>query len=913
MHQAARHTAGFGVVLIEMPPQQILWHTKTVSDVLETLCSRERGLTKEEASERFHKYGPNKLPEGKADSFFIIFARQFQSPLIYILLAAAAVVLLMGETIDAAIIFAVLLFNAIVGTIQEGRAQNALLALKKFAETSATVMRDGRELIVPDAEIVAGDIILLQEGEKVPADARVISAITLKTDEAGLTGESGPITKTDATVPAPTLPVADRKNMVFKGTHVLSGSGSAIVVAAGLATEIGKIAQKISSIDTEIPLKTNIRYLSRLIIAAVASINVALIVLGVLSGKSLTEMFTTAVALSVSLIPEGLPIVMTLVLATGVWRMSKRNVLVKRLQAVEALGQTKVIAVDKTGTLTRNEMLLQRVYTDGTQFDITGSGYAPEGEATQGGDSIDPLSHAELLFSARIAAFCASARLSYLEETKTWKVAGDPTEAAMLVFSEKIGFRRDTMERETPKIFELPFDYRRKYHAVIRSVDGKNFLTVVGAPENVLGLCKKSWHTGGTKILTEEKEKELEAVFHRFARSGFRVVAYAVNPDSNRIVDGNDMPPLTFVGFFGMRDALRDEVKEAVQRVRSAGMRVVMITGDHMLTAQAIAKEADIWRSGDGILTGEDIDAMFDEELAVKVAHTTVFARVTPDHKLRIIQAYRTRGEIVAMTGDGVNDAPSLVAADLGVAMGNIGTEVAKEASDIILLDDNFASIVSAAEEGRSIYKTVKKVLTFLFSTSIGEVINIMGALFLRWPIPLLPSQIIWLNFITDGFLTAALAMEPKEQGLLGGTFKKQKKWIIDGFMARRILLLALVMGLGTLYLFSRYFETDLAKSWTMALTTMAVFQWFNAWNCRSESESIFRMNPFSNKYLVAATTFVVFLQLFAVYNPFMQTVLHTAPLSLSEWGILISIAASVILVEEIRKFFYRRKAVMPV
>ncbi len=903
-----------------MPPQQISWHTKTVLQIFDTLRSREHGLTKEEAIERFQEYGSNKLPEGKVDNLFLIFLRQFQSPLIYILFVAAGIVLLMGETVDALIIFAVLLFNAVVGTIQEGKAQNALLALKKFSETSATVLRDGKEIIVLDTEVMPGDIIMLQEGEKVPADARIIFANTLKVDEASLTGESEPIMKTDAVVPArlvpdsseraDTLPVTEQKNMIFKGTHVLSGNGTAIVVAIGFATEIGKIAQEISSIDTEIPLKTNIRYLSRLIIVVVAVINVALIVIGVLSGKSLKEMFTTAVALSVSIIPEGLPIVMTLVLATGVWRMSKRNVLVKRLQAVEALGQTKIIAVDKTGTLTRNEMLLQRVYIDGKNFEITGNGYEPKGEAIFDGEVINPLNHPELLFSGRIAAFCASARLSFFEETGMWKIAGDPTEAAILVFSEKIGFRHDMLEKETPKIFELPFDYRRKYHAVIRSVDEKNFLTVVGAPENVLRLCKKSWHKEGTKTLTEEKKKELEAVFHRFARSGFRVVAYAVNLDTERVVDKEALPPLAFVGFFGIKDALRGEVKEAMQRVREAGMRVVMITGDHRLTAQAIAKEADIWREGDYILTGEDIDIMSDEELAEKLARTTVFARVTPDHKLRIIQAYRKRGEIVAMTGDGVNDAPSLVAADLGVAMGKIGTEVAKEAADIVLLDDNFASIVSAAEEGRSIYKTVKKVLTFLFSTSIGEVINIMGALFLRWPIPLLPSQIIWLNFVTGGFLTAALAMEPKEQGLLHGAFEKQKKWIIDGFMTRRMLLLAPVMGLGTLYLFSLYFETDLTKAWTMALTTMAVFQWFNAWNCRSESKSIFQMNPFSNRYLVGATTLVVFLQLFAVYNPFMQKVLHTTPLSFSEWSILVSVAALVILVEEIRKFFYRRQLI---
>ncbi|MDO8664290.1 MAG: HAD-IC family P-type ATPase [Candidatus Liptonbacteria bacterium] len=912
------------------------WHTRVIPEILDALRSHERGLTKEEATERFREYGPNKLPEGKVDGLFVIFLRQFQSPLIYVLFAAAGIVFAMGQIVDASIIFAVLLFNATVGTIQEGKAQNTLLALKKFAETSATVLRDGKELIVPDTEVMPGDIIVLQEGEKVPADARIIFANTLKIDEASLTGESEPVTKTDTALPIDMLPVADQKNMVFKGTHILSGNGTAVVVATGLATEIGKIAQKIATVNTEIPLKTNIRYLSRLIIFAVSIISASLIVLGVLSGKSFTEMFTTAVALSVSIIPEGLPIVMTLVLATGVRRMSKRNVLVKRLQAVEALGQTKIIAVDKTGTLTMNEMVIQRVYVDGKNFDITGSGYEPKGEATFDGKIIDSLNHPELLFSGKIAAFCANARLSFLparrnprlaeaigetqvgaggEETSTWKIAGDPTEAAMLVLSEKIGFRHDALEQETPKIFELPFDYQKKYHATIRAVDGKNFLTIVGAPEKVLELCKNIWHKpaspagrDGTETLNGEMKKELEAVFHKLARNGFRVVAYAINSDSERSINPDAIPPLTFVGFFGMNDALRPEVKEAMQRVRAADMRVVMITGDHSLTAQAIAKEADIWREGDSVLTGEEIDKMSDDELAEKLARTSVFARVTPDHKLRIIQAYRKRGEIVAMTGDGVNDAPSLVAADLGVAMGKIGTEVAKEASDIVLLDDNFASIVSAAEEGRGIYKTIKKVILYLFSTSMGEVLVIAGALVLGFPLPLLAAQIIWLNFVTDGFLDVALAMEPKENGLMQGKFERPKKWIVDGLMAQRMFLMALPMAIGTLYLFIGYLETDLTKAWTISLTTLAVFQWFNAWNCRSESKSIFVMNPFSNMFLVGATATVISLQLFSVYNPFTQKFLRTTPLEFSEWVIIISIASSIILAEEIRKFFYRRR-----
>ncbi len=887
---------------------KISWCIKTVPEVLYALHSSEIGLTNEDAIKRFREDGPNKLPDGKVDSFLVIFLRQFQSPLIYILLAAASVVFMMGEVIDALIIFAVLLFNAIVGAIQEGKAQNALLALKKFAETSATVIRDGIDLIIPDIEVVSGDIILLQEGGKVPADARIITANTIKVDEASLTGESDSVAKVDTVLSSGNLLVSDQKNMVFKGTHILSGSGTAIVVATGMATEIGKIAQKIGAVDTEIPLKANINYLSRLIIVTVSVISVSLIILGVLSGESLVKMFTTAVALSVSIIPEGLPIVMTLVLATGVRRMSKRNVLVKRLQAVEALGQTKVIAVDKTGTLTRNEMLIQRVYVDNKTFEITGNGYEPKGDAILDGKIVEPLNHPELLFSGKAAAFCANAKLSFQNETGEWKVAGDPTEAAMLVFSEKIGFRGDALERETPKVFELPFDYKNKYHATIRVVEGKNFLTIIGAPEKVMGLCTLVWSKDGTKKLDAEKKAGLEAVFHRLAKNGFRVIAYAVNPDAGVNVAADAVPPMTFVGFFGMNDALRGEVKEAVQRVRDAGIRLVMITGDHRLTAQTIAKEAGIWSDGDNMLTGEEIDKMSDYDLSEKLVRTSVFARVTPDHKLRIIQAYQKRGEIVAMTGDGVNDAPSLVAADLGVAMGKIGTEVAKEASDIVLLDDNFASIVSAAEEGRGIYKTIKKVILYLFSTSVGEVLVIIGALVLGYPLPLLAAQIIWLNFVTDGFLDVALAMEPKEEGLMLGKFERPKKWIIDGLMAQRMFLMALPMFIGTLYLFSGYVDMDITKAWTISLTALAVFQWFNAWNCRSESKSVFQMNPFSNMFLVGATIIVISLQLLAVYNPLMQKFLHTTPLELWEWIMIISVATPIIMVEEIRKFFYRKR-----
>ena len=890
------------------------WHNKELPAVLEALRTGEEGLSANEAIRRLKEDGLNALPEAKADSLAVMFLRQFRSPLIYILLAASGIVFLMGEVIDGSIILVVLLFNAIVGTIQEGKAQNTLLALKKYVETTATVLRDGQELTIPDREVVRGDVLVLQEGEKIPADARVIATNNLKIDEASLTGESEPVSKTPEAIQKDTLAVPEQRNILFKGTNIVAGNGRAVVVATGQNTAIGKIAVQISTIDSEIPLKANIRYLSRAIIAVVAVISAFLFVLGLIRGQDIVTIFTTVVSLAVSIIPEGLPIVITLVLATGVWRMSKRNALIKKLQAVEALGQARVIAVDKTGTITKNELVVREVYTDGKTFKIGGVGYEPKGSVELDGKMVDAANHSELLLAGKIAALCASARVTYSEAEGRWRVSGDPTEAAIRVLGEKVGFMKDDLLRESPFVAELPFDYKLKYHATVYKVDNKNFLTVEGAPEAVLVLCTQIRRDGESRPMRKQDKEELEAMLTKMSERGLRVVAGAVRDlPAGRQGKPSALTPdavrgLTFVSFFGMQDALRPEVAEAMERATAAGIKVVMITGDHKLTARAIAKDAGIWKEGDKVYTGTEIDEMSDGELAAKLEGVSVFARVTPEHKLRIVNAYKKRGEIIAMTGDGVNDAPPLVAADLGVAMGKIGTEVAKEAADIILLDDNFGSIVSAVEEGRSIYKTIKKVILYLFSTSLGEVLVITGALLLGYPLPILAAQIIWLNFVTDGFLDVALAMEPKEEGLLSAIFKKPNKYIIDGLMARRMVFMALPMALGTLFLFQGYFEADLPKAWTISLTTLAVFQWFNAWNCRSESKSIFQMDFFSNKFLLGATTLVIFLQILAVYTPFLQSILRTVPLSLSEWLMIIPVAASIVVVEEARKYLYRKK-----
>lgn len=875
------------------------WHTKAIDEVFREVNSRDVGLTLNEAKVRRATYGANVLPEPRPERLISILLRQFQSPLIYILVAASIAVFAMGEVADGAIILAVLAFNAVVGTIQEGKAQNTLRVLRQFTETNATVTRDGAEHIVPDRDVVPGDIILLYEGEKVPADARIISAHNLRVDEAALSGESEPVHKVVELERGGGAPFV--RNMVFRGTNVVAGQGRAVVVATGITTKIGALAREIAHIDTEIPLKENIRSLAHLIMAVVLVLSMLIFLTGIMVGKGAGEMFATVVSLAVSIIPEGLPIVMTLVLATGVWRMSKRNVLVKRLHAVESLGQARVIAVDKTGTITRNEMVVQKVFVDGSMYEVGGVGYEPMGDIRKEGTAIDPAQHPDLLRMATSAALLAGAQVVFSDETKRWQVAGDPTEAAMLIFSRKAGIHKDFLEDEMPFVREVLFDYKLKYHYVVRRMDKGETVFIAGAPETILRASSFFWEDGKKVPLVEEKKRSLGDVFLSASREGLRIVAFA------EAAGEHELERLTFTGFLGMKDALRAEVPEAMARAHEAGARVVMITGDHRATAEAIAREAGIFREGDLVMTGDEVDAFPDAALAEKLATVSVFARVNPEHKMRIINAFRSRGEIVAMTGDGVNDAPSLVAADLGVAMGRIGTEVAKEASDIVLLDDNFGSIVAAIEEGRSIYKTIKKVILYLFATSLGEVLTIVGALMLGYPLIILPVQIIWLNLVTDGFLDVALAMEPKEKGLLSENFKKPKKYFVDRLMAVRMFVMALPMALGTLALFSYYGFADLARAMTISLTTLAVFQWFNAWNCRSERESLFRMNPFSNKFLIGATIIVIFLQVFALYHPLPQKLLHTVPLSLTEWFIIIPVALTIVLAEEVRKFFSRR------
>jgi P-type Ca2+ transporter type 2C len=884
------------------------WYIKNLQDIYTELKSGKEGITQNEAVERLKRDGPNKLPDAKVDSVFIIFLRQFKSPLIYVLVIASIIIFALGEYVDGSIIVFILFFNSIIGTIQEGKAQNTLLALKNYATTNATVIRDGKEVVIPDYDVVAGDVVVLAEGGKIPADCRIIEANNLTIDEAALTGESIPVNKEAGDIDKENLQTGDQKNMVFKGTNIVAGKGVAIVVATALNTEFGKISKEISEVDSEIPLKANIRYLSRFIIIFAIAVCVSVFIAGIIIGNSLTTMFTIAVSLAIAVIPEGLPIVMTLILATGVWRMSKRNALVKKLQAVEGLGQAQIIAVDKTGTLTANELVLKKLFINNKTFDVTGNGYSPEGEILLENKKINFNEYEEVLLAGKIAALGSDTGVSYDEERKTWVPAGDPTDGALSVFAKKAGFEKLDLEKKAKLISEIPFNSKDKFHVKSLDFEGKTFTTVIGAPEKLLELSNKYYDSGEYKELNNEKKEEFEKLLTKMYEEGLRVIAFGLHDGEQKELKNEDIKDLVFAGAYGFIDPLRPEIKDAVEKAHSAGIKIIMITGDHKITAQSIANEIGIYKEGDKVLSGSEIDEFSDQEFLEVLPRVSVFARVTPKHKMKIVEGFKKLKKVIAMTGDGVNDAPPLVAADLGIAMGKIGTEVAKEAADIILLDDNFASIIAAVEEGRGIYKTFKKVILYLFSTNLGEVLVIVAAILLGFPLPLLAAQILWLNFVTDAFLDVALSMDPKEDGLLKENFERPKKWILDKLSFQRIFIMAVTMMVGSLWVFATNYEADIVKAWTLTLTVMAVYQWFNVWNVRSENKSIFAQNPFSNKYLVGATMIVVLLQLFVVYNPFMQKHFNTTALNLQEWGVIILIASSIVLVEEIRKFIYRRR-----
>lgn len=845
-------------------------------------------MSANEATQRLRQHGPNKLEDKKPPSALALFLGQFRSLLVIILIAATLISALIGEFIDAAIILVIVMVNAVLGFLQEQKAERALEALKKLAAPNAEVLRNGKALRVPAHDLVPGDIVLLKVGDKVPADCRVVEEMNLKADEAILTGESLPVRKTADVMGD--VPLAERKNMLFAGTAVVYGRCSAAVVSTGMQTEFGKIAQLLETGEEATPLQKNLAVLGRQLGLMVIGIAGIIFVAGYLLGEKIVSMLLTSVALAVAAIPEGLPAVVTITLAIGLHAMARKQAIIRKLPAVETLGATDVICSDKTGTLTMNEMTVTRLYVNSRIVSVTGEGYSTEGRFLIGKKAVTADDDIRLLLTA--GALCNDAD----REARL----GDPTELALLVSAQKAGIA--DLRKTGKRLEEIPFDSNRKMMTVVYD---KTAYTK-GAVEEVL---KKSSHIhkAGAAPMTEQDRNKIHAVNRKFASSGLRVLACAYKPLGREKL-GED--GLVFIGLQAMRDTPRKEVKDAVERCRSAGIRVVMITGDHKDTAVAVAKELHILEKTDGVLTGNELDSLDDDAFLEQVDRVAVYARVSPEHKVRITEALKKRGHVVAMTGDGVNDAPALKKADIGIAMGATGTDVTKEASDMVLVDDNFSSIVAAVEEGRTIYDNIKKFVYYLLSANIGEVLiiflTLVAALVMGSPLllPLLPIHLLWINLLTDGFPALALGVEPAEPDVMKRRPRNPDERILNRHSLSFIMFRAFIIAGGTLVLFYAYLPAGTEKARTVAFTVLVCFELFAALSMRS-LHPIASVGFFSNRKLVAAVASSIALQLLVLYTP-LSTLFETIPLPAEDLAIIVVAASTAFLALEARKMWRR-------
>jgi Ca2+-transporting ATPase len=889
------------------------WYSQEADEIANKLnVNIEKGLTSEEVQKRLETYGPNALKGAPPRSIISMFIAQLKETLVLILIVAALVSGALGEWADSIVILIIVVLNAVLGVVQENKAEQALNALKEMTKALVKVLRDGKVSQVEVDNLVPGDVILLDAGDSIPADGRLFESASLMVNEAALTGESVPVEKDLKIIEGEDVSIGDRKNMVFRGTTITGGRGKAIVTGTGMNSELGKIAQMLQETPPDpTPLQRQLTDLGK-ILGIVAGVIVAItFAVGIWRGGEILEMFMTAVALAVAAIPEGLASVVTIVLALGVTRMSHRNAIIRRLPAVETLGVANYICSDKTGTLTKNEMTVIQVYHDGDFIKLTGTGYQPEGEfLDQEGKKITPLDNKSLEVMLLGGVLNSDARIEKTE--KAYTVIGDPTEGALVVASGKAGLTKEEIDAKYPRLEEIPFDSGRKMMTTFHKINNEIISYTKGAPDVLLARCNTILTKDGVKELTKELNAELLKVNSALASQGQRVLAIALRKWSE--VPTKPTPEmaeneLTFIGYFAILDPARDEVKGAVALSRSAGIKTVMITGDHQDTALAIAKELDIWREGDEVLTGIELEKMDDEELRKHVNSTTVYARVSPEHKLRIVDALKYHGHVVAMTGDGVNDAPALKRADIGSAMGITGTEVAKEASAMVLLDDNFATIVSAVEEGRTIYANIRKSIHYLLSCNTGEIVAIFTAILLGMGSPLTPIQILWMNLVTDGLPALALGMEPPEKNVMMRPPRSSKDTVFAGGVGIAILYQGLIIGLLSFaaYWFGLKWGQSIEEAHTMAFMTMAFSQLVQSFNARSFDQSLFKMGFGTNRYLVYAFLISGALQLVVVYVPFLRGIFETAVLSAQELLAVIMLSFLPFVIVEIIKVFKRQ------
>ncbi len=878
------------------------YYDKKVKYVLKELDTDKDGLSSSEAKKRLEKYGRNKLREEKKISPFKIFIEQFKSPLIWVLIAAMVISiavafiekengLMLRDLTDAIVIGVILILNAILGFVQEYKAEKAIEELKKMASLKATVLRDGKEKDIDAEELVPGDVVLIETGDRIPADARIIEEHELEIQEAALTGESTPVAKKEEKLKSD-LAVGDRVNCIFSGTVATKGRAKAVVMKTGMDTEIGNIAEMISTAEKEkTPLQKKLAKLGKFLTFLVIGISIVVFAAGMLRGvftdgvnfPLVKEMLIAAIALAVAAIPEGLPAVVTISLALGVRRMVSKNALVRKLPSVETLGATTVICTDKTGTLTHNQMTVKRIFVNDKVIKVEGSGYKPEGHFSDT-KNIDKL--------LEIGALCNDSKL--IKEKGKWKVTGDPTEGALIVSAKKSGMNVEELEEKKEREEEIGFTSERKRMTTIHSTKKGKVAYMKGAPDVILNLCNKVLINGKTKKLTKKRKKKILDKNEDFADDALRILGFAYKKLGKKYDKEKLEKNFIFVGLQGMIDPARKEVKGAIKRCRTAGIRVIMITGDHATTAKAIGNDLGI--KGKAIV-GKDLEKMKKKELEKKVSEINIYARVDPKHKVKILKALKKQDHVVAMTGDGVNDAPALKSSDIGIAMGITGTDVSKEASDMVLTDDNFSSIVNAVEEGRGIYNSIKQFVQYTLSSNFGEILVIFLAILIKWPLPLIAIQILWVNLLTDGLPGIALSVDPFNKNMMDRSPRKKKESIITKEVVYNILIVGSVMCIGTLFMFSSY-GVGTIKARSVAFTTLIMFQLFNILTYRAKN---FLLNIKNNKYLIGSVLISVILQFIVLYTP-LNSVFKTVPLGVIDWGKILLMSFSLYVILESRK-----------
>ncbi|EKD26934.1 MAG: hypothetical protein ACD_79C00965G0002 [uncultured bacterium] len=885
------------------------WWLKSFDEINKIISTDfDKGLSSQEIITRRQKYGFNQLKEKDKISPFVIFIEQFKSFIVWVLIAASLVSGILKEWVDAIAIFIIVIINAILGFVQEYKAEKSLEALKKLSSPNSKVIRDGELRIIPSSEIVPGDILELEAGDNIPADSRIYWLSTnFSTLEASLTGESTPILKTSDTLNEQTVPLADRKNMVYLGTSVASGKAKAIALQTGMSTELGKIAGMIQDIPQEsTPLQKKLEEFGKMLVYLCLFLVGIVFILEFLRGGKFVDVFLTSVSLAVAAIPEGLPAVVTIALALGVQRMVKRNVIIRKLPSVETLGCSTVICSDKTGTLTKNEMTVKSVYTNSQLVKVTGIGYEPQGEFELNGKIINPLEFPEMKKTLTYAVLCNGAKLA--SKDNSYKIIGDPTEGSLLTLSAKAGIQKEKSEKEFSFIDEIPFDSERKKMTVIRNEKNRIIAIVKGAPDIMLSDCKFIEKNNQILKLNDEDINNILQANNDMANAALRVLAlgYKVMDNYEKGQKAHEVEKdLIFLSLIAMIDPPREEVKKAVQSCKTAGIRTVMITGDHKNTAVAIAKELGFFSGNSMALTGSELDKISAEEFESNIHRIPVYARVSPEHKVRIVKAWRKKNEIVAMTGDGVNDAPAVKEADIGVAMGITGTDVTKEVSDMVVADDNFASIVSAVEEGRGIYDNIKKFIHYLLSCNVGEIFVMFIASLIGLPIPMFPIQILWVNLITDGFPALALGVDPIDKNIMNRPPRPANESVIT---KERAILLSIqgafiaMCALGA-FCFVLYIEKEsIERARTVCFIVLAVSQLFHAYNCRSITASIFKIGFFTNKKLILATGISFILQIPIVYIGFFQGIFKTVDLNIMDWILIVLVSSFPLFIMELFK-----------